>query len=83
MATQEDIEEHRSVFNQALVVFGERDEVHKGLWKEMDMPEEDHLIQHKAKRWAHTRNEEDAIDLINYVAFSIQNQRRRNAVDPG
>lgn len=79
MATDEERLEHIAVLNLATQVYLERDAVHKGLWKTMPPEECDELIKHKAKRVAHTGNEEDAIDLINYVVFRIRNERRRKS----
>lgn len=78
MATDKELNEHNLVLVEASRIFADRDEHHQGLWKTMDMAEEDHHIQSKSKRWAHTRHEDDALDLINYVVFSILNQRRRS-----
>jgi hypothetical protein len=82
MANVQDIDDHELVFDAAMKVYRERDEVHQGLWKNDSAYELAQLALHKAKRVElHCRSElgtpdeqviEEAIDLINYAVFVIR-----------
>lgn len=81
MADEMDMEAQVRVFTAALQVYSERDKVHNGLWKKDEPNELSGQALHKAKRLDHHcrpgqenphQAMEDALDLINYAAFTIR-----------
>lgn len=76
----------RAVFERAVAIHEERDELYGNLWAEDAPLDQSYLVKHKAKRLnkvlldAHVRGEkpnkeataEAALDLMNYAAFVLR-----------
>lgn len=76
----------QEVFDRAMVIHVERDQLYGSLWREDPPLDQSFLVKHKAKRLnkvlldAHVRGErpnveataEACLDLINYAAFVLR-----------
>ena len=78
VATTENEREQLAVYMEAFMIFQHREDKYHSLWKEYGVSDTTHHLKSKALRVYALAGEDitdDALDAINYAAFSIRNAR--------
>lgn len=72
----EDMRDHLRVLMDAFDIYVEREATHAALWKEYGAGDTAFHLKSKALRVLNNvENEDDALDAINYAAFTVRNVR--------